>query len=376
VERVEAAVIGAGVMGSATALALARRGVETVLLERFEVGHARGSSHGPTRIFRCVYPEPDYVRLAQRALPVWRRLEDDAGEPLLLPAGCVVLGPEAERCADALATCGAAFGWLTPAEAGSRFPGIAFDDADRVLLQPEAGVCLADRTVAAQVRLARDRGADVRERVEATAVHPSERGAVIGTTAGELEAAVVVVTAGSWAPGMLGPVIEGTKAARPDLRPTVQTVAYFEPTEPAMAQTMPTFIDWTGDSIAGYAVPSSGIAPGVKLGDHTAGQPVGPDDGPFEPDPARLEALRAFARKRFPGLDPEPVAVETCLYTLTPDEDFVLDRVGPIVIGAGFSGHGFKFGPLIGELLADLATGADPKLPERFSIRRAALSPG
>jgi sarcosine oxidase len=136
---------------------------------------------------------------------------------------------------------------------------------------------------------------------------------------------------------------------------------------------MPTFVDWTGPGIAGYAVPVAGVAPGVKVGDHGTGTPVDPAAGPFEVDGSRLSALADFVKRRLPGADPEPVAAEACLYTMTPDEDFVLDRIGNVVVGAGFSGHGFKFGPLIGELIAGLALGERTDLPERFSAARGAL---
>jgi sarcosine oxidase len=110
------------------------------------------------------------------------------------------------------------------------------------------------------------------------------------------------------------------------------------------------------------------------MGDHDAGPAVDPSDGPFPVDERRLAPVAAYAARRLPSVVPEVIAPETCLYSLTPDEDFILDRVGDVVVGAGFSGHGFKFGPLIGEVLADLATGEDPRLPGgRFSISRPAL---
>jgi sarcosine oxidase len=152
-------------------------------------------------------------------------------------------------------------------------------------------------------------------------------------------------------------------------------VSYFAPAGPGDPE-FPTFIDWTGPDISWYALPAAGIAPGVKLGQHVGGELVDPADGPFEVNPARIAAQADYVRRRFPGLNPTPVHAETCLYSMTPDEDFILDRVGPVVIGAGFSGHGFKFAPVIGEILADLATGSDPRLPsDRFSLDRPALIP-
>ena len=123
-----------------------------------------------------------------------------------------------------------------------------------------------------------------------------------------------------------------------------------------------------------YALDAAGEAPGLKVGGHVGGLPVDPNDGPFAADEALARTQSDYVARRFPGFVPEPVRADTCLYTMTPDEDFVLDRVGPVVIGAGFSGHGFKFGPLIGELLAALALGQDPGMSvERFRLDRAAL---
>jgi sarcosine oxidase len=368
-------VIGAGVMGSATARSLGSRGVPTVLLEQFRPGHARGSSHGAVRIFRFSYPKLDYVRLAQRALPLWRRLEDEAGERLLITTGGIDAGPYAGLCADALQACGATVEWLDLAEATERFPAISFEGLDRVMHQPDGGVCLADRTVAAQVRLARVAGVDVREATPALQVVPSGGGVRVETEAGAIEARVAVVTAGGWARSLLANAM-GRGHGPVALAPTLQHVAHFEPRTEGGLEGTPTFVEWVGPDIVHYAVPPVGVAPGLKVGDHLVGPQVDPAEGPFPVRHAELAPIAGYVSRRFPGVDPSPVAPETCLYTITPDEDFVLDRVDDVVIGAGFSGHGFKFGPLVGEILADLATGRDPEIPaERFAAWRPALRP-
>ncbi len=334
-ECVDVVIVGGGVMGSATARSLGRRGVRTVLLERFRVGHARGSSHGATRIFRLAYPHRDYVRLARRALDEWRSLQEDAGEELLVRTGGLDTGPTADDCGAALAAAGIEHRWLTQVEATDRFPAIAFDGFERVLFQPDAGVCLAERTVAAQVRIAARAGVEVREETEVLGIEPSADGVLVSTKDGELEANVVVV--------------EG----------------------------MPTFIEWLSPTDVWYAVPPAGTDPGANAGEHRVGPVVDPADGPFAVDPSALGPIAAYVERRLPGLRARPVAPETCLYTMTPDEDFVVDRVGKVVVGAGFSGHGFKFAPLIGEALAALALGEDPGLPPgRFSVPRGSPPPG
>jgi sarcosine oxidase len=365
VDRADVVVVGAGVMGSATAAALAARGVETTLLEQFPIGHARGSSHGPTRIFRLSYPHSDYTMLARRALRSWRALEEDAGESLLVTTGGLDVGSTASDCRESLEDSGVPFEWLSSSEAGERFPGISFEGIQEILYQPDAGVCLADRTVAAQVRLARERGVDVRDETEVESMRPHDEGVRLRTSKGEIEAKVVVLTAGSWAAGLLS----GAGLPSLPLSPVLQHVSYF-----AGATDIPTFIDWTGPELSWYALPPAGEAQGVKVGAHVGGVPINPLDGPFEVDPAGAAVHAEYVRRRFPRLEPQPVRTETCLYTMTPDEDFILDRVGPVVIGSPCSGHGFKFGPLIGELLADMAMGIDPELPgRRFAIDRPAL---
>jgi sarcosine oxidase len=374
-ERFDVAVIGGGAMGTATALSLARRGRSVALFEQFAVGHPRGASHGAVRIFRLSYPEPDYVRLAERALPEWRRLEDEAGERLLVATGGLDTGPVVEQCGDALRAAGVRHEWLPQAHAAARFPGIDFAGLERVLFQPDGGVALADRTVAAQARLAVEHGARVigGEAVRDVRLDGS-RGRVIVTDGAEVAAGVVVATPGPWAGRLLGRVL-----GRPvPVRVTLQMVAHFAPADQAAVATMPTFVEWVGPQLVHYAVPPVGVAPGVKMGDHDPGPEVDPGEGPFEVDRERLAPVEAYAARRLPGVVPTVTSAETCLYSLTPDEDFILDRDGDVVVGAGFSGHGFKFAPLIGEVLADLATGTDPGMrgmrSGRFSLGRAALA--
>lgn len=372
-EQVDAIVIGAGVTGSAAARSLGERGVETVLFEQFEVGHPRGSSHGPTRLFRLAYPQPDYVRLARRAIESWRRLEEAAGERLLVTTGGVYAGAWAEACGTALAACGVRREWLPPEEAAARFPGLAFDGLDRVLYQEDGGVCLAGRTLATQIRLAREAGVSLRVRTEALRFLVDDRGIAVRTEEdGEVRAPVAVVAAGAWARDLLFEL-----GIDLPLRVALAQVTYLAaaagelPPPPALVEAGPAS---GGLGSGGYVVPGvDGFE--LKVADGTPGRTVHPASAPFPVDPEREARDVAFARRRLPGYDPVPVRSETCLYTMTPDEDFVLERVGPIVIASACSGHGFKFGPLLGEILADLAVGRDPGIrAERFSTRRVGLA--
>jgi sarcosine oxidase len=369
VEQVEAVVVGAGATGSAAARALGARGVPAVLLEQFGPGHGRGSSHGATRIFRLSYPDPCYVELAVRARAAWARLQADTGEELLVTTGGLDAGPGAEACGSALAACGVGHAWLTAAQVADRFGGIAPRPGERMLFQPGSGVCLAGRTVAALQRLARGDGVQLRAGTRVLSIDATGDRAVLRTTAGEICARAAIVAAGPWSQALLA----GALTRAPQLRVTLQQVHYFAPHGGAA---WPTLIEWPQAGPAWYAVPMAGGAPGVKVASHERGRTVDPCDGPFTGiDPAAQDRAAAFARQRLPGLDPVAVAAETCLYTMTADEDFVLDRMGPVVIGAACSGHAFKFAPLLGEVLADLALGGDPRLPHgRFSLTRPALA--
>jgi len=369
VEHVEVAVVGAGLIGSATARALAARGVPAVLFEQYGPGHARGSSHGATRIFRFSYPDPVYVRMAVLAGGAWARLAADAGEELIVTTGGLDAGPGAAGCAAALAECGVAHAWLAADEVRARFPGIAARPGERMLFQPDSGVCLAGRTVAALQRLARRDGVPVRERTEVFGIEPRAGGVLLHTAAGGVVARVAVIAAGPWAGGLLA----GLLPRVPPLTATVQQIRYFAP-RGAAAGPWPTLIEWPPAGLSWYAVPAAGGAPGVKVAAHVPGRPADPRDGPFEEiDPAQEAAAAEYVRERLPGLDPAGIAPETCLYTMTPDEDFVLDRLGPVVVGGGCSGHAFKFGPLLGELLAALALGEDIPVPrDRFALSRPA----
>ena len=370
VERVEVAVVGAGLLGSAAARALAARGVPAVVLEQFGAGHNRGSSHGATRIFRLSYPDPGYVRMAQQARAAWARLQADAGEELLVTTGGLDAGPEAAACASALAECGAEHTWLTGAELAGRFPGIAARPGERLLFQPDAGVCLAGRAVAALQRLAQRDGVPLREHAPVLGIERDAGGVLLHTAAGEIAARVAVVTAGPWA----GHVLAGAVSRVPQLMPTVQQIRYYRPADPGMA--WPTLIEWPQRGPDWYVVPAAGGAPGVKVAAHVARRAIDPRQGPFTRiDPALEAQADAYVRARLPGLVPSGMAPETCLYTMTADEDFILDRQGPVVVGGGCSGHAFKFGPLLGEIVAGLALGEEPAVPlDRFALARPALA--
>ena len=352
-------------MGTAAARALARRGRRTALVEQFRIGHDRGSSHGASRIFRFAYHHPDYVRMAGLARDLWRVLEGETGEALLHTTGGLDAGPGARVAAEALGAAGVPFEWLRGEEAMERWPGLRFDAGAEVLFQPDAGVVSADRAVLPMARAARQAGAAVWEGTPVTALAPAGTGVEVLTPEGPLRADVAVVAAGAWA----GKLLASAGLLLP-LEVTLEQVAYFEQEK---ASALPTLIDWHSEQRAGYAVPDPARPGSLKLGDHMTGPVVDPDSRTFDPDPDGLRRVHEWAAHRFAGL--RPTGAETCLYATTPDEDFVLDRIGAVVIGSACSGHGFKFAPLVGEWLAALATGDPPPLPvERFRASRPSLT--
>lgn len=312
------AVVGAGINGVAAAYALACGGDEVTIYEQFRLGHENGSSHGASRIFRLAYPEAEWVRLAQESLEGWRELEADSGETLLELNGLVELAPPGvESSRAALEACGARF-------EETEVPG--FDGS--ALFQPDAGIVRADLAHRAFLEGALRRGASL---VEETRIERLDA----------LDADAVVVTAGPWIRRLI-----------PDLpvEPTRETVCYFR-----LDGASPSLIELgteRGDGF--YALHDPGG--GIKAGLHRSGLPADPDtEG--GPDPEIVGLLCGWVAARFPGADPEPERIETCFYTNTADERFLLERHGRVVVGSACSGHAFKFAPTVGERLAVLARG-------------------
>ena len=343
----EVVVVGAGVMGSATAWWLARSGVDTVLLEQFEQGHTRGSSHGSTRIFRLAYPDPAYIEMALQALPLWREVEDATGSQLLLTTGGIDSGHSSSvgEIVEALERTRVPHEIVDAPEAALRWPGFRFDGS--VVYQPDAGRISADAAVRALQQHARLRGADVRfdEPVRALTANGDDS-VVVSTDADRYRARAVVVTAGAWASGLVDGFVD-----LPPLTVTREQVFHFQPRDAGTP--WPAFIHHGETFVYGLQTPG---AEGVKVAEHHTGTATTAEGRSFDVDEAGRERVIEHVRTAMPGLDPAPSSATTCLYTNTPDESFAIERRGPIVVGSACSGHGFKFAPLIGRRLAELAT--------------------
>jgi sarcosine oxidase len=324
---VKVAVIGAGVMGLAAARALWRRGHQPVVYEQLRIGNEHGSSHGRSRIFRLAYAEEEYVRLAQESLGLWRQLEAETGETLLELNGLVeIVRTLEESTAPTLEALGVPWERLEREQAERRYP-IHVPDGSFAMLQPEAGIVRADKALAAFAR-----GLDVREE---TRVTPNE-----------VDADAVVVTAGSWVNELVDPPLP--------VRVTRETLCYFRPESNGP---VPSVVSFKPQRHTHEMYSLADPKYGLKVGAHHSGPEADPNV-PGEPEPRLIERITEWARGTYRLADPDPVEAETCMYTTTRDEAFILEGRGRIVVGSPCSGHGFKFAPAIGERLADLAVEA------------------
>jgi sarcosine oxidase len=364
-EHFDVVIVGGGPMGTAAARALSARGRAVVLLERFTLGNDRGSSAGTTRNFRLTYHDPLYVRMARRALDRWRELEDEAGQELMRVVGGLDVGEATEAAARALEDAGERFERPGVAEVAERWPMLRFPPGSSFVYQPDGAVLRSRGAIGAMAALAVGHGTDLREETRAESIATAGDGVEVATAGGAIRAPVAIVAAGAWAGPLLEPV--GIRLA---LRPTLEQSTYFD----AEARDLPTVIDWDeAPQEPPYIVPDP-FEPGrIKAGAHLSGSAVDPETRSFDADEERAQRVVDWVGRRLVS----PTAVlttETCLYTRTLDEDFVLDRIGPLVVASPCSGHGFKFTPLIGEVLADLVTGEAVEIPlQRFRVDRPAV---
>ncbi|MBO1901378.1 FAD-dependent oxidoreductase [Leucobacter weissii] len=373
--RADRIVVGGGVMGLAAAAELGRRGASVLLLERFEPHHERGASHGATRNFNNAYAEADYLDLFAEARGLWRRLEAETGRALLDLGGLVTHGPDETVSAihAALRARDARVELVSAVEAGRRWPGMRF--AGDALVGLDAGVVRAAEALDTLSEAAVAHGAELRfgHRVVGIDAASDERVAVtVETGSGRrilAEAAGVVVAAGAWSAPLLGGAGCDGLVRLPELTVTEEHPAHFRARDAGLP--WPSFnhiahdaeLELRGGHIYGMETPGEG----VKVGFHAVGETVDPDRRPFGATAAKRRQLRAYVAEWFPGLDPDSAAEISCTYTSTASGDFVLDRVGPVTVGTGFSGHGFKFAPAVGRILADASLGLDAP-PGRFRL--------
>jgi sarcosine oxidase len=376
VQTYDVIVAGVGGMGAAACYHLARRGSRVLGLERFDIPNDRGSSHGLTRIIRLAYFEnPSYVPLARRALELWQEAGKAYGEPLYFPTGGIDAALEDNAVFQgSLESCrlyNLPHEVLTAREANRRFPGYRLPRTHSVVFQPDGGFIACDRAVLAHATLARKEGADLRANERIVEWQPIAGGGVrVRTDRGSYEAGRLILSAGAWM-GELLPRLKDIAV------PERQVLGWFQPEDSSLFQpdVFPIIILIVDEGFF-YATPVWGT-PGLKIGlYHHRGERGPADSLSRETGPADEAALRVAAERYFTGSGGPLLAAKTCMFTNTPDGDFIIDTLpgeNDVIVASPCSGHGFKFASAIGEILADLArdgqTSADIS---RFSLARFA----
>jgi sarcosine oxidase len=328
VAQADVVIVGGGLLGLAAAYALRGRR-EVIVLERETVGNARGGSHGPTRIFRLGYADPHFVAMARQAAERWQALESESGRRLLHPTPQLTFGPGADDVFDALGVAGVPAQRITESAIKERFP--AFAGRGDAVLETASAVIAADRTLST---LRAQAGAEVRENVRVLQLDAHH----VETDDETIEARTVVVCAGPWTRSLVPGIATTT---------TLEHAGYLR-----TGAGLPIFIDFTEPAVYGLPTPGSDL---YKIAIHHGGSAVDPE-ADFANDPAASAALGDAIARWFPQAT--LVQVDVCPYDNTADENFIVDRIDGVVVGAGTSGHAFKFGPLIGERLARLVLDA------------------
>lgn len=352
-------VLGLGGMGSAAAYHLARRGRRVLGLEQFDFLHERGSSHGLTRIIRLAYHEdPSYVPLLRRAYELWHALEQDAGERLLVTTGSIEGGPEDgpmfRGALDAAELHDIPHEVLDAAELGRRYPAWrALDPGTAAVWQPDGGFLLAERTLQAHAAGAMAASAELRYRERVLTWAAQGDGVEVLTERTSYRAERLVIAAGPWA-GRVVPQLAAVAV------PERQVLGWFGPMRPDLftVERFPVFVlDVEEGSFYGF--PQHDM-PGLKLGRyHHLGEPIDPDAENRAPRPDDERLLRGFVERYLPDAAGPTMMLKACIFTNSPDEHFIVDVLPDapqVVVLAGFSGHGYKFCSVMGEIAADLAT--------------------
>lgn len=354
-------VVGGGAMGAATAWQLAKRGRSVLVIEQFTQDHVSGSSHGGTRIFRLGHEQQTYTTLGIAALELWRELEAESNQTLVELIGHVDHGP-AEIVAEIesnLKNQGLACQRMSPAQANERWPGITFDA--NVVYSPDGGRAHAKRTVDTLWRRIVELGGHIWNNTKVVSVQIDGDYAIVETAEQSLRTKSVVVAAGAWLPRL----VDHHVSLRP-LDAVRAQPSHFAP-RPGFddIDMWPTFIHRglsaqpeVENSWYGLWTPGEG----VKVGSHLVHDELDLDNRSFEINRKFESALQEYVAQWYPGLDADKVTSTTCIYTNEPNENFILDRKGPLTVCSPCSGHGFKYVPAIGKITADLAMGGNQSI--------------
>ncbi|MDP3949615.1 N-methyl-L-tryptophan oxidase [Microbacterium sp.] len=354
-ESFEVAVVGMGALGSAAAYQLARRGAKVVAFEQYDLGHVRGASHDTSRIVRTSYGASQYVRLAQSAYRDWADLEAESGERLLTITGGVIFLPtagpySASDFTSALEECDVPHELLSPAEVQARWPQFRVPEGVETVYTADTGIAHAARTVATLQMRARVHGADIRDRTLVESLLPDGDGVIVRTANGDIRAAKVIVAADAWTNALLEPLGAGIP-----LDVMQEQVTYFQSSSPEEhgSDRFPVWI-WE-DEECYYGFPTYG-EPTIKAARDVSFNRMTPEERTYVPSPELTAQLGDFVHGLIPDAGAEMRTV-TCQYALTPDRRFILSPLQehPDIIVGLAAGHGFKFTPAIGRILAELA---------------------
>ena len=357
----DAIVIGVGGMGSATLYHLARRGWKVLGLEQYDVPHEMGSSHGYSRMIRYTLQEhPSYVPLVRRAYELWHQLENASRERLLITTGSIRAGhAESDYFQGAVAACeehNIPYEVLTGTETSRRFPGYRLDQEIAAVYQADGGFLLPERCIVNHANAALEAGAEIHGREQVLDWQPSGEGVEVRTSRGNYRAARLVLTAGAWASKIIPSLSEIAVAER-------QVLGWFQPERPDLfrTDTFPVFGMYVEEGRF-YGFPVYGV-PGFKVGrSHHLHQTVDPDQIDREIYHEDEAVLRNFVERYFPAAAGPALSLKTCMFTNSPDGHFIIDlhpEFPQVSLASGFSGHGFKFASVIGEIMADLSMFGD-----------------
>ncbi len=373
-ERYDAVVVGVGGMGSATTYHLAARGIDVLGLERYDVPHTKGSSHGITRIIRRAYYEhPSYIPLIERAYDLWKDLAIETGREVIHRTGSIDAGPEGnvvfEGSRRSCEEYDIPHEVLASEEVTQRFPGYRLPDGHMAVYQPDGGFVVPEQSIVGHAEAAQAAGAEVRARERVVDWKPTpDEGVRVETDRGSYEADALVLAAGAWN-YKLADALDGLAV------PERQVLGWFQPDRPSTFAPE-NFPVWNLKVEEGrfYGLPIYDV-PGMKLGKyHHRDERVDPDAYETEPTIEDERVLREVTRRYFPDANGPTMRLATCMFTNSPDEHFILDTLPDhpqVAVGAGFSGHGFKFASVIGEILADLAIDGETDHPiEMFRLDR------
>ena len=369
-ERFDVIVVGVGGMGSAACYHLARRGGVRVLgLEKFNITHDRGSSHGYSRMIRTAYYEhPDYVPLLHRSFALWKQLEDESLQKILHLTGGLYLGREdGEIIAGSLASSrqhNLSYELLSPRELLSQYPQFLIPDDCLGFYEYQAGYLVPELAIGAHVDLAMRHGAEIHGNEPVLSWHADGAGVTVTTPRQTYAADKIVFCGGPWTDKLLADLGVPLVVTR-------QVLGWVQPLRRDYFQlgVLPVWAIDNADGTLHYGFPLIPDSPGLKIAHHAPGTPTDPDAIDRTPHPQDEQTFRPALRRFLPDADGPLVSLRICMYTSTPDKHFILDRHplhGRVVIACGFSGHGFKFCPVIGEALADLALHDKSDLPIGF----------